>query len=378
MSNQLIIDELLITAEYYDGIGDNGRCNAYKRAIKSIKQYGHPITSGEHAKELKWIGDGIGGKIDGILGTSSKSKKSQRITRTDYDNSPKKVSITLIDNIRNKAKKRKEDTSIEAIDNIRYDSSHNSNNSKRSHKNTTKTQQKHNNSKDSKDSKGSKGSRTSRTLRIKQYEYAPKPEADASVVRRNDIDQLLKCIKRVWYKLAEKQSTKGVRYTPKMECCGGFRRGDVWCHECVIILSTDMASQRQRYIFEELIRVLYKLRLIESKKLTDTDYYQGILDISRLFKSARTGDYPVKRTNVPLVLRLVDEGAWPSALLRWTGPKNYWIKLQSAAQKQNFELLENGLYSKTRGGIGKRLFHRDEYDILTDLGLGYLEPIYRR
>ena len=197
-------------------------------------------------------------------------------------------------------------------------------------------------------------------------------------MRRTEIDQFVKCVRRVWDKLMDKQSSKGVNYRGKLECCGGYRRGETWCHECVIVLSTDMSAQRQRYAFEELLRVLYKIKLIDRRSPTETDFYQGILDISKLFKSQRTGNIPDKQSNVPLVLRLADEGAWPCALLRWTGPKRYWLKLESAAQRQNFELLDNGLYAKNRGSIGKRLFHRDEYDVLTDLGMGYLEPIYRK
>lgn len=401
MSNEGIINELLSTAEYYDSIGDDGRCHAYKRAVESIREYGRTITSGEQAKQLKWIGDGIGGKIDSILesgGTGrksgaakkkvkvsrlrsrhshhSRSKKraspvhSQRVQR----NSPQRaqhVSVMLIDDIRSKAKKRKNETSIDAFDKR----------DKRDKRVRSPLRRTSYTRKNQAQKAKSKLNRNSRTLRIKQYEYTLKPENDATVVSRAEIDQFVTCVKKVWDKLIQKQSSKGVRYRGKIQCCGGFRRGQTLCHECVIVLCSDMSSARQRYLFKELIRVLYKIKLIDTKRLQDSDYYQGVLDISKLFKSQRTGDYPSKRSNVPLVLRLTDEGSWPCTLLRWTGPKNYWIKLQSAAQRQNFELLENGLYSRGsggRGGLGKKLYHRDEYDVLTDLDMGYLEPIYRR
>jgi len=367
MSNEEIITELLSTAEYYEGIGDDGRAHAYKRAVESIKEYDQVIRSGAQAKKLKWIGDSISSQIDTIL-SKSKSKKTSK--KDIEDSSPHKVNVTLIDDIRSKADKRKEETSMDAIDEIRSrrnKSPTRDTNNKRIAPTLAPTPTPYN-----------KLNRNNRTLRVKQYEYAPKPEHNASAVRRMEIDQFLKCVRRVWDKLIDKQSSVGVKYRGKIECCGGFRRGQTWCHECVIVMTSDMSSQRQRYAFEELLRVLYKLRLIQSQKMTDVDYYQGVLDVSKLFKSERTNNQPDKPSNVPLVLRSTDEGGWPCALLRWTGPKSYWIKLQSAAQSQNFELLENGLYSKQKGGIGKRLFHRDEYDVLADIDMGYLEPIYRK
>jgi DNA polymerase/3'-5' exonuclease PolX len=396
MSNQGIIDELLSTSEYYESAGDDTRAQAYKRAVNSIRECGFVIRSGSQAKQLKWIGDSISSQIDDILGSGGMSysgkpstsrrkkgggKSRMKIRKTtrkkspdyssssDYESTSKKVSVTLIDDIREKAQKRKEETSMDAIDDIRH--------GRRKPKSPiVKTPKKSSLQPDP--TPRSKLNKTSRTLRIKQYEYAPKPEKNASTVRRSDIDQFLKCVKRVWDKLIDKQSSRGVRYRGRVECCGGFRRGQTWCHECVIVLTSDMSSQRQRYALEELLRVLYKIRLIESKRLTDTDYYQGVLDISQLYTSQRTGRQPDNRVHIPLVIRLVDEGAWPCALLRWTGPKGYWVKLQSAAQRQNYELLENGLYTKQRNSMGKRLFHRDEYDVLTDLDMGYLEPIYRK
>ena len=400
MSNQTIIEELLSTSEYYESTGDDHRAQAYKRAIQSIKECGFVIRSGSQAKELKWIGDSISSQIDDILGSGtggitskSKSKKSTKskinVTRKttrrkttrntntsysdsddpdseDYDTTSKKVTVTLIDDIRQKAKKRKEETSMEAYDQVlsgKRKPIERSPRVKSLNPNPTPM---------------NKINKNSRTLRIKQYEFAPKPEKHASTVRRSDIGQFLGCVKKVWDKLIDKQSSRGVRFKGRVECCGGFRRGQSWCHECVIVITSDMSIQRQRYALDELLKVLYKIHLIESKKTTDTDYYQGVLDVSQLFTSQRTGKQPDKQVHVPLVIRLVDEGAWPCALLRWTGPKSYWMKLQGIAQRQHYELLDNGLYTKQRNSIGKRLFHRDEYDVLSDLDVTYLEPIYRK
>ena len=129
MSNEGIIEELLSTAEYYETNGDNNRYTAYKRAVDSIRECGFTIKSGEDAKQLKWIGDSISSQIDNILGSGGTGrKKSSRIQKpgrktttkcSDNDDkylSSKKVAVTLIDDIRSKAKKRDKETSIDTID----------------------------------------------------------------------------------------------------------------------------------------------------------------------------------------------------------------------------------------------------------------------
>lgn len=354
-NNSAIISELLETAEYYEARGDEGRSCAYKRAINSIEKYNNTITSGEQAKQLKWIGDGIAGKIDSILGISSSTISDQTLVQSHKStnnsrSSNIRTSVTLIDDIRSKNKQKHKTPVNKEKDYI-------------THKNKTSKQ---------------KQNKNSRTLRIKQYEYAKKPEIDASVVTRGELDKFVTCVRKIWTKIIQKESTKSNTYSGRIECCGTFRRGKRWCHECVIILQSNVHLKRKYNMFSKLIEVLYKLRLINSTRMNEHDYYKGVLDISKLFKSERTNDYPDKQTNVPLVLRLVEPDALPCALLYWTGPNNYWNKLQSVAYQQGFELLEQGLYHKSQNGLGKKLYHRDEYDVLTDIGMDFVEPIYRK
>jgi DNA polymerase lambda len=347
MNNDEIIGELLETSEYYDSIGDEGRCRAYKRAIESIKEYGRPITSGEQAKQLKWIGDGIGAKIDTILGNKANRHEYKKMP-------PRKVAVTLIDDIR---KGRTRDVSPPP--------SPKKEKPKRRNNRKTGTEI-------AEEKRKQYVNRSSRTLRVKQYEYTPKPDTDATVVSRAELEQFINCVRKSWEKLNNKVSSQA-KYSCKIEACGAFRRGKTMCHECVIVLKSNIGFQRQKRLFKQLIELLYKVRLIETKNQRDTGLYVGILDISRLFRSQRTGKIPDKPANIPVVLRLVEPEAWACALLRWTGPKSYWIKLKSAAQHQNYALTETGLYHR-----GKRLYHRDEFDVMLDLDMGYLEPIYRK
>jgi DNA polymerase/3'-5' exonuclease PolX len=381
--NDIITSELLKTSKYYDSIGDDGRSTAYKRAVDSIEQYGKKITSGDQAKQLKWIGDGIAAKIDSILednghrvDTTVKTRKSsppskqtirQGSSRTklqvikqdidDYDErggGSSKVAVTLIDNIRNNAVAQQQQQQRER----------------------TSGPGEPKNNQQTKDL-----NRSSRTLRVKQYEFAPKPALDASVVSRAELDQFVSCVRRAWDKIIQKESFQGNKYHGTVECCGSFRRQQSRCHECVVLLKSNISYQRQKALFQDLIKILEKIRLLDANHRIsyDSDYYQGILDVSKMFKSTRTGDHPDKQTNVPVVFRLVEQDSWPCALLRWTGPISYWTKLQSAAMYKGYELTERGLYlSNKQSGIGKRLYHRDEYDVVADIDMEYLDPVYRK
>lgn len=341
--NEEIINELLETSEYYEEKGDDGRSTAYKRAVESIKDYGKPIRSGEQAKQLKWIGDGIGAKIDTILGNLAEDKDSK--TKLP----PRKVAVTLIDDIR--------EHRVRDVSPVKE---------KKSPARPPPTQEK------IEQRKRQYVNRSSRTLRVKQYEYTPKPDVDATVVSRAELEQFINLVRKSWEKLNGKMSSQA-KYSCRVEACGAYRRGKTTCHECVIILKSEIGFQRQRLAFRQLIDLIYKVRLVESKSLRDTGLYVGVLDISRMFRSQRTGKIPDKPANIPLVLRLVEPEAWPCALLRWTGPKTYWNTLKSAAISQGYQLMETGLYHR-----GKRLYHRDEFDVMTDLDMGYLEPIYRK
>ncbi len=67
--NTLIIEELEQLRQHHDDTGDENRALAYQRAIDSISHCSRKIKSGADAMTLKWIGKGIGWRIDQILGT---------------------------------------------------------------------------------------------------------------------------------------------------------------------------------------------------------------------------------------------------------------------------------------------------------------------
>lgn len=363
--NSKITKELLRVADYYESIGDEGRMNAYRKAVNSIEEYNRPIISGDQAKQLKWIGDGIAAKIDSILGIDNDYEPS----KTNSHRNTEEVSDTpsshnfILEGKNGGSKSHKIDEKS-----IRPDLRNkvNINTLNKESKAQTQTQpQVH----------LQELNKSSRTLRIKQYEIANKPQQHASVVSRGELGHFVTCVKKTWEKLVKKYNNK---HTCNAECCGTFRRGSSACHECVILLKSDIPFERLKSLFKDLIYVFTKLGLLNKKTQQTDDYYQGILDISRLFKSSRTQSAPSTPSYLPIVIRLVEQEAWPCALLKWTGPSVYWSRLQTTANKMGYELNEKGLYFKNKTtGIGKRLHHKDEFDVLSDLNLEYTDPIYR-
>jgi DNA polymerase/3'-5' exonuclease PolX len=358
--NKKIIDELLKTSKYYESIGDDGRKNAYKKAADSIQQYNRKITSGEQAKQLKWIGDGIAAKIDSILDDDNKVEE-------EIDNKPSpRVSVTL-EKSKSKSNPIKTQSQSRPHFNIQSQIS------------TPIQRQPQTETQSPPEPKLS--NKSSRLLRVKQYEYSQKPSVAASVVSRNELAQFVIIAKKAWEKIIHKEDRGCFAIA---ECCGSYRRGSISCHECVILFKSDAPFVRQKLLFKELIELLKKLRLL-SPTPSITHFIDNtnttcnsILDVSRLFQSKRTGKEPDKPTNIPIVLSLVEQEGWPCALLKWTGPYNYWIQLQSAAAKSGYLLTGDGLYYDNKNGSGKRLYHRDEYDVIVDIGLEYIEPIFRQ
>lgn len=373
--NEHIIEELQKTSEYYDSIGDEGRSHAYKRAITSIENYDRTITSGEQAKQLKWIGDGIAAKIDSILGNDVNSHNSNnRNNLTEEEGESKKYAFTLIDkNSQSRSHSHSRNHTSNASDVVDYRSIRPDLRKQSQSSNS----QSHHSVPDPREEKLKVLNKDSRVLRVKQYEYSNKPE-NASVVSRGELGVFVNCAKKAWEKIVTKHNS---RHIATIECCGSYRRGSSRCHECVILFKSDIPYDRQKVLFKELLYVFTKLGLLlgNTKSLSSyTDTYQGVLDLSRLFKSDRTREAPDKPSNLPVLLKLVAPEAWPCALLKWTGPSVYWAKLQTSANRSGYELTENGLYYKNKtSGIGKRLYHRDEYSVLMDIGMEYVDPLYR-
>lgn len=88
-----IIQELERLRQQYDEEGDNGREQAYSRAINSIRKYNKPIRSGREAMELQGIANGIGWRIDQVLGTETVEGKEHSEKPTKKKRPSKKLTL---------------------------------------------------------------------------------------------------------------------------------------------------------------------------------------------------------------------------------------------------------------------------------------------
>lgn len=110
MSNHDIMEELKRMKAFYQENGDANREMAYERALQSVARCRRRITSGKDAMRLKWIGKGIGWRIDQILGTetveeeqakskpasNSKRRKITKVSSKDEEPPPVKLKAQFV------------------------------------------------------------------------------------------------------------------------------------------------------------------------------------------------------------------------------------------------------------------------------------------
>jgi DNA polymerase/3'-5' exonuclease PolX len=84
------------------------------------------------------------------------------------------------------------------------------------------------------------------------------------------------------------------------------------------------------------------------------------------------GIFKFKNTIGRIDVRFVDKESWPFALLYFTGPKSFNIKMRNQAKEEGYEKLnEYGLYlldGRPVEGI------KNEEDIFDFLGMDYVDP----
>lgn len=350
MRNSIIIQELLKTVEYYDNKGDEGRSHAYKRAINSIKRYDGIITSGEQAEKLKWIGKGIAAKIDNII------KEQGEIPNNNRTPDNIKTTVTLVHSKpRARTHERKSQTHMSRS------KEKNTRNKKyaKNDKNIKTRSPSHQLKRTNEQPTQAPRTQNYRILRTKQDQPLPVK------VSRNTINRNIMYIKKIWNALIRKK-TKDRKYSSNIVCCGAYRRGAAQCPECIILIKTDIDQQTQQNIFRKLINIMYKINLIENTN-THLNTFKGMLNINKNNKNR-------PNIKIPLTIKLSDRNSWGCELLYWTGPSSFWENLKNTAHQQGMILHNHGLYHKTRGDTLKQLIHRDEYDILRDLGLRYIDP----
>jgi len=313
--NQDIVNELERLREQYDEFGDAAREKAYSRAIESISKHPKRIMSGKDAMTLKWIGNGIGWRIDQFLGTDTVG--DQEATMTPNETNKKKKRTT-----------KKQHAVLEGDDNEDL--------VPKMKANFVDTRSKRANfvAEEEEDVVPStpKFARESRTAEL--------PRTMAS--------RLLDVIKKIAHPRAH------------VSLVDAYRRGYQYIPVLMFLLtdptqlnSTSGVRQTLALISDQLIRsgILCNAQWTHSGN--------GLQGYARF----RTGH------QVPIYFVCVTAMNWPVALLRYTGPTLVWEQMRDAALARGYQLTAAGLFQNQQA-----VLVRNEKELFKLVNVEYLPP----
>lgn len=162
-------------------------------------------------------------------------------------------------------------------------------------------------------------------------------------IPRSEIDLIKKYIEQAWKPL-------GIEY----EIGGSYRRGEPTSGDIDIVI-----KEKPGIFMDTLVRGLGEL-IIGTLSMGPTKY-MGILRLSNETNARR------------IDMRLVDEQAWPYALLYFTGSKQLNVEMRTKALSLGLTMNEYGMV----GPGGTSYPAKTERDIFNYLGIPYLEPTQR-
>ncbi len=96
-----------------------------------------------------------------------------------------------------------------------------------------------------------------------------------------------------------------------------------------------------------------------------------------LLKGQTKSSVLARENNIQVDLRVVDKKSFGSALLYFTGSKEFNIKLRQLAMKNNYKINEYGLFSQGKKLGEKFIAGASEEDIFKALGMDYIRPELR-
>lgn len=330
--NQDIVNELERLREQYDEFGDVAREKAYSRAIESISKHPKRIMSGKDATSLKWIGDGIGWRIDQFLGTDTVGETAA----TTNDAAPKK-----------KRAPKKKHAILEGDDDDDDGGGRGEVAIPKMKANFVDTRSKRANFvTDSPPPPEIKQRRPER--------QQPRPQRQPSVVNRSEelpremATQLLGVIKKI-------------APTPHISLVDAYRRGYQYIPVLMFLL-TDTTQLNSTHSIRHSLSVISD-QLIRSGILVNPRWGNNSLQGYARF---RTGH------QVPIYFICVSAMNWPVALLRYTGPPLIWEQMQDAAASRGYQLTETGLYQ--RQNINQPVLVKNEKELFKLVNVEYLLP----
>lgn len=151
-------------------------------------------------------------------------------------------------------------------------------------------------------------------------------------------------------------------FTPrgvKFVITGSYRRGLLESSDIDVLVQRYRSTEPNNLTLAQIVGMLNAPGFIVANLALGDTTYRGLVRLAQTM--------PVRRLDI----RLVDEKAWPFAILYFTGSKDFNIALRNRAISLGYSLSE---YTLTESATGKEVPAQTEQDIFAALGVKYLEP----
>lgn len=342
--NQEIVNELDRLREQYDEYGDDNREKAYRRAVEIITKHPRKIMSGRDAMKLKWIGKGIGWRIDQILGTNTVDDEDDndaaatpkpKKRKPRVASSPPQQQLPVVPKMRAKF--------VEAPPTQKRGTPP----GHPSPKGGVRAQFVDRQAREEHRSRGSGGANGGESV-------TKMLSRDIATRFINDIRQLI---------------APSYSHATLADC---YRRGHRMIPRLVMLVTNEHGTNQANLAATTIIHHLSRNgTLLRSgfRRSRDGSTAQG--DVR--FRMTSSNDY----VTIPIFIICVAHNSWPCALARYTGPTDVWQQMKDAAASTGIlQLSEQGLFQLHRGAQ-TQLFVQDERHLFQLINVEYTPPEQR-
>jgi DNA polymerase/3'-5' exonuclease PolX len=146
-----------------------------------------------------------------------------------------------------------------------------------------------------------------------------------------------------------------------IQICGSYRRQKLTSNDIDMLVTSPLIitedPKEEEKLMQQIIKKLHDENfLIDDMTQTATNKYMGF---------CRHNKFPVRRIDI----RFIPMISWYSALLYFTGSKDFNLIMRNNAKKLGYKLNEYGIYKGK-----KQIYVESEEEIFDLLGMKYLEP----
>jgi len=318
--NQSLIDQFQILQNYYRRIGDKGRSIGYTKALTALRSLNRPITSINQIKNVRGIGPKVIDKIQEFLDTGKirvveekKIELQERFQETKEEKIVKELEqVWGIGPARAKKLIQNGITSIAQL---------------RRHQELLTDQQR---------------------IGLKYHEDLQKR------IPRENIIAIHVILKYYLDKTFGKNT-----YT--LEIAGSYRRGMKDSGDIDCLISTT------NFGLEQVVELLRKKNVITDVLSMKNEKFMGIAHCPGNAEGPQYQDHHFR-----LDIEFVPEESFGTALLYFTGSKNFNVVMRAEAKRKGFLLNEHGIYSIRTGQ--KVSEAPTELEIFQIIGMNYVPP----